>query len=1222
MDSRAPMMRGPSPRPPAQGRPAPVRPIGTQNVRPVSGAPGAQTARPMAGAAPGSARPQGIVNSRSPQPQFPRSPRPTTAPLPPRSPRPPASNVRPGVNAPNAPRSPRPPSAPMPPRSPRPPSRSPAPTGVSRGALNGAVRPAAGTGAMPVAPNGAAANPAIATESNGAATQSAVRPPMGPARSKRAARAYHQDATQPASSGWNDVTARPAPSQAAWQQQQAHQQQDSAMQGPYIPSGGMQSDDRALDQIPGQRNAISQSQLAANRAAMSGRPGGMPPNASQAAGMPSAPPGAGGAPGMPAAQSTPVSGMGAPDAGARPKIDPDQIPSPVDAQYADQRFFHHEFFGTCSREGLPLSTTNFAAIDQGNCSPKFMRLTTYCVPATEEVAATSKLPMALTVQPFAQLRPDEAPVPLAQLGEAGPPRCKRCRAYINPWCLFVEGGMKWICSLCGNATEVAQDYFCNLNISGRRVDLAVRPELTSGSVDFPVPMEYWAVQTSLDVSNMLPIPNATWSASTTQLTTSSQMLEKVDQLTDQLADQTVDPAAKTAARAAKAAGEAALGTLNLGKGHATVRTPRPLTYLFVIDVSFSAVRCGALQVTCQAIREALYGPNETDREKAHEHSPGFGVPPGSRVGFITFDQALHFYSLDPELDQAQMMVMADINDPFIPISSGLLVDPWTSRTVIENLLRDLPGNFANTSSSEAALGAALRAAQAALSTIGGQLNVFLSTIPTIGPGKLKHREDTKLYGTDSEKNLFGVQDAFYRQIGEEFALAGVGINTFFFPSQYIDVATIGHMTAETGGEVFFHPRFDPVRDGSRVVAEVQRAILRETAYNATMRIRCSSNLKVVKHYGNFHPHSLTDLELGTWDADKALTALVKHDGKLDESQEAYFQCAVLYTTATGERRVRVHTMGVPVTNSLGNVFRYADMDSAVSFYAKEAATLAHSKSLKDVRSYLTTKCVAILTAYRRNCASSTSAGQLILPESFKLFPLYVLALMKNKAIKGGNVTSDVRVYFIRLLLGLSVGSIMALLYPRMVALHRLAPTDGEPVTPRVDVSAEKQAEEDALMKVIACPHLMRPSFARMDSHGAYLLENGEWCLLWLGAQVSPKFLEDLYGVSSLDELDPRMTSLPNLPSKLSKQVRNLIASFAAQRCKPTLQVIIARQNRDGSKLYLDAQLTTVEVELANNLVEDQNNDAMSYVDYVRTTKLIAAVLCPSCHLFRPKLCEA
>ena len=62
-------------------------------------------------------------------------------------------------------------------------------------------------------------------------------------------------------------------------------------------------------------------------------------------------------------------GMGQPGvagmerATSRPKIDPDHIPSPVDAQYADQQFYYHDMYGTCSREGMPLSTTNFAAMD-------------------------------------------------------------------------------------------------------------------------------------------------------------------------------------------------------------------------------------------------------------------------------------------------------------------------------------------------------------------------------------------------------------------------------------------------------------------------------------------------------------------------------------------------------------------------------------------------------------------------------------------------------------------------------------------------------------------------------------------------------------------------------------------------------------------------------------------------------------------------------------------
>lgn len=1025
----------------------------------------------------------------------------------------------------------------------------------------GAISPRPG---LPVRPNSAMTAPgAPVTGNTAAAVRPVAPPPSGPARSKRAARAYHQDASAaPASSGWNDVMARPPPPQAAWQQQAAARVDYRAAQAPQPPPDD--SLDSALDQIPGYRNVLSQTQQASNLAAMrSSRQ--MHPSAV--------------ASGVAAAGAMPQTG--AQDRGARPKIDPDHIPSPVDAQHADQQFFYHDMFGTCSREGLPLSTTNFAAMDQGNCSPKFMRLTTYCMPATEEVANASRMPIALNIQPFAQLRSDEERVPLANTGESGPPRCKTCRAYINPWCLFVEGGMKWICSLCGAASEVSQDYFCNLDINGRRADLETRPELTHGSVDFCVPKEYWAVQAPTDVSSMLPVASVV-PAYTAELSTSTGLQESIDRLDNM---DSHSEGTKTAAKAAKAAGHAALDTLNLGKGQTTVRAPRPLTHVFLIDVSFSSVRCGALQTCVRAIKQALYG---TEVQTSNESGvPGFGLPPGSQVCIITFDQAMHFYNLDPSLEQAQMLIMADMEDPFIPISGGLLVDPWASRHVIEGLLNDLPNNFANSTVAEASLGAASQAAQGVLNGIGGQLNIFLSTIPTVGPGKLRHREDTKLYGTDNEKNLFGPQDPFYLKLGNEFALAGVGVNVFFFPSQYIDVASIGYMAAQSGGQVFFHPRFDPVRDGSRVMAEVQRIVLRETAYNVTLRIRCSPGLRVVKQFGEFHLHGATDIETGTWDADKTFSALIRHDGRLEESREAYFQCAILYTTATGERRVRCHTLATPVSSVLGNVFRYADMDSAVAYYAKEAATLALTKPLKDVRNYLTSKCVAILLAYRRNCASSTSPGQLILPESFKLFPLYVLALIKNKAIKGGNVTSDVRVFFFRLLLSQSVGSIMTLLYPRMMALHTLGPTDGMPVQPAEGLSPEKQAIDDALLKVVQLPNPMRPAFMRMEPHGAYLLDNGEWCLLWLGANISPRFLEDLYGVASLDELDPRMTTLPVLPTKLSHQVRSIVQGLADLHGKVSLQVVMARQNRDG-----------MEVEFANNLVEDQNNDAMSYVDYL------------------------
>lgn len=92
---------------------------------------------------------------------------------------------------------------------------------------------------------------------------------------------------------------------------------------------------------------------------------------------------------------------------------------------------------------------------------------------------------------------------------------------------------------------------------------------------------------------------------------------------------------------------------------------------------------------------------------------------------------------------------------------------------------------------------------------------------------------------------------------------------------------------------------------------------------------------------------MTDLEFGTLDADKAIAAKLKHEGKLDDKVDAYFQCASLYTSATGERRVRVHNLAVPVSSLISSVFRAADMDTTIAFFTKECASRSSSSSLSS-----------------------------------------------------------------------------------------------------------------------------------------------------------------------------------------------------------------------------------------------------------------------------------
>lgn len=45
------------------------------------------------------------------------------------------------------------------------------------------------------------------------------------------------------------------------------------------------------------------------------------------------------------------------------------------------------------------------------------------------------------------------PPPIVDLGELGPIRCKRCKAYMSPHMQFIDGGRRFQCVFCNAATD-------------------------------------------------------------------------------------------------------------------------------------------------------------------------------------------------------------------------------------------------------------------------------------------------------------------------------------------------------------------------------------------------------------------------------------------------------------------------------------------------------------------------------------------------------------------------------------------------------------------------------------------------------------------------------------------------------------------------------------------------------------------------------------------------
>jgi protein transport protein SEC24 len=173
------------------------------------------------------------------------------------------------------------------------------------------------------------------------------------------------------------------------------------------------------------------------------------------------------------------------------QVSPDETPSVPLSRDSVQQYYLSNVYPTFERHVPPPATTSFVAFDQGNSSPKFARLTMNSIPATAEGLTQTAVPLGLILQPLAALQPGELEIPVLDFGDVGPPRCRRCRAYINPFMMFRAGGNKFVCNLCGHPNDTPPEYFCATTPHGFRVDRDQRPELMRGTVEFNVPKEYW-----------------------------------------------------------------------------------------------------------------------------------------------------------------------------------------------------------------------------------------------------------------------------------------------------------------------------------------------------------------------------------------------------------------------------------------------------------------------------------------------------------------------------------------------------------------------------------------------------------------------------------------------------------------------------------------------------------------------------------------------------------
>lgn len=202
------------------------------------------------------------------------------------------------------------------------------------------------------------------------------------------------------------------------------------------------------------------------------------------------------------------------------------------------------------------------------------------------------------------------------------------------------------------------------------------------------------------------------------------------------------------------------------------------------------------------------------------------------------------------------------------------------------------------------------------------------------------------------------------------------------------------------------------------------------------------------------------------DSDKAVAVEIKHDDKLQEEEGVYIQVALLYTSCSGQRRLRIINLSLKSCSQMADLYRSCDLDTMINYFSKQAVYKLLDSNPKALKDSIVHRAAQTLATYRKNCASPSSAGQLILPECMKLLPLYINCLLKSDAISGGSdMTIDDRSFAMQAVMTMDIVTSVNYFYPRLIPIHDLA-TCTEPM---------------------AIPAPIRTSIEKLNEQGMYIL---------------------------------------------------------------------------------------------------------------------------------------
>jgi len=415
-------------------------------------------------------------------------------------------------------------------------------------------------------------------------------------------------------------------------------------------------------------------------------------------------------------------------------------------------------------------------------------------------------------------------------------------------------------------------------------------------------------------------------------------------------------------------------------------------------------------------------------------------------------------------------------------------------------------------------------------------------------------------------------------------------------SDFLDLGTLGKLTHMTAGRLHYFP--GPLSSPTSsllpsFLSSLHLSLSSPLAQEAVLKVRSSVGLSLKQYIAPGVIHLSEELELASLDPNHSFIAELQHDGdKIKENSKVYIQLALLYThSGTGQRMVRVHNLQLPTASAVSGVFRYADMEAIYAYLTKQAVWQAWAEPLPRVRDSITRATVDMLYQYRHTCASSSPPGQLILPESLKLLPLYALALLKSDALRlnppeSGRAqglpdpTADTRAAALHFLLSAPVKDLVHTTYPRLYEIVGLGREGGQ--EPRE----------------VGVVRMNGGSAESLAGDGVFVLDGWRTLYVYVGRDVGREVWGGLFGREGPPE------DAYQAACELSLAVDSSDMAGRVMEALVELCAVDGRGGREGGgvrpgvRVVVAGSGSAVEAHFVKMLVDDRQKNDQSYVEYL------------------------